>query len=87
MRLISADRLRTFVGPEEDKKISGRKLARRIGKHPSFVDHLLSGRCRSCKPETAVDIAEVLGVPLSILFHDSMSTDSGHVATTEGQAA
>lgn len=68
MQLISSDRLRAFVGPEPDKKMSGRRLARYIDKHPSFIDHLLNERTKSCKPRTAELIAEALGVPLDILF-------------------
>jgi len=87
MRLISPDRLRAFVGPEPDKKISGRKLALRIGKHPSMIDHLLSGRCTSCKQSTAVEISEVLGVPLEILFDPKMPTSTRRTANTKGTAA
>lgn len=68
MRLVSADRLRSFVGPEPEKKMSGRKLARYADVHPSFVDHLLSGRRRSCTPKVAERFAEALEVPLDILF-------------------
>lgn len=68
MQLISAERLRSFVGPEPEKKMSGRRLARAIDVHPSFIDHLLSARSRSCKPVTAQRIAEALDVPLDILF-------------------
>jgi len=68
MRLRSAELLRAFVGPEPSKKLSGRRLARAIGCHPSFVDHLLSGRRRSCTPVIARRISEVLEVPLEILF-------------------
>lgn len=68
MQLVSPDRLRAFVGPEPDKKMSGRRLARYIDKHPSFIDHLLHGRTKSCKPRTAELISEALGVPLDILF-------------------
>lgn len=68
MQLISAERLRSFVGPEPEKKMSGRRLARAIEKHASFIDHLLSGRSKSCKPVTAQRIAEALDVPLEILF-------------------
>lgn len=68
MKLVSAERLRSFVGPEGDKKMSGRRLARSIGCHPSFIDHLLSGRRRSCEVVTARRIAEALEVPLEILF-------------------
>lgn len=76
MRLISPDRLRAFVGDprkEPSKKISGRRLARAAGTHPSYIDHLLSGRCRTAKPVTAHRIAEVLGVPVELLF-DEMNT-------------
>lgn len=68
MQLVSAERLRSFVGPEPDKKMSAVVLARYIGKHPSFINHLTSGRRSSCKPQTATRIAGVLGVPLEILF-------------------
>lgn len=68
MKLISAERLRAFVGPEPEKKMSGRRLARAIGKHPSFIDHLLAGRSTTCLPVTAHRIAEALDVPLEILF-------------------
>lgn len=68
MQLISSDRLRAFVGPEPDKKMSARRLARAIEKHPSFIDHLLAGRSKTCKPLTAERIAEALEVPLTALF-------------------
>lgn len=76
MQLISAERLRSFVGPEREKKMSGRRLARAIEKHPSFIDHLLSGRSKSCKPVTAQRIAEALGVPLEILFMPETASSS-----------
>lgn len=72
MQLISKDLLRAFVGPEPEKKMSGRRLARYIDKHPSFVDHLLAGRSKSCLPKTAEHIAEALGVPLDVLFVTSI---------------
>lgn len=74
MRLASKDRLRAFVGPEAGKKMSARTLARYAGVHPSFIDHLTSGRRRSCEPATAQRIAEALGVPLDILFDVQVSS-------------
>lgn len=68
MRLISRERLAAFVGPESHKKMSQRRLARYAGKHPSFINHLTSGRRTSCEPRTAELIAEALGVPLELLF-------------------
>jgi hypothetical protein len=75
MKLTSSEILRAFVGPEESKKISGRKLARAAGCHPSFIDHLLTGRRKSCTPVMASRIAEVLGVPVEILFAPSIPRD------------
>lgn len=68
MRLISRERLAAFVGPEPDKKMSQRRLARYAGVHPSFINHLTSGRRKSCEPRTAELIAEALEVPLDVLF-------------------
>lgn len=68
MKLIARERLKVLVGPEPGKKMSGRRLARYIDKHPSFIDHLLAGRSTSCKPQTAQRIAEALDIPLEFLF-------------------
>lgn len=68
MKLVSSERLRSFIGPEPEKKMSGRRLARMVGVHPSFIDHLLSGRRRSATPLVAQHIAEALEVPLDVLF-------------------
>lgn len=72
MKLISKERLRSFVGPEPSKKMSARRLARCIQKHHSFIDHLLAGRKTTCEPRTAHRIAEALEVPLEILFDPSI---------------
>lgn len=74
MQLVSSELLRAFVGPEPHKKMSGRRLARYIDKHPSFVDHLLAGRSKSCLPKTAQHIAEALDVPLDVLFVPAIPT-------------
>jgi transcriptional regulator with XRE-family HTH domain len=74
MQLVSKERLRSFVGPEPEKKMSGRRLARAIDVHTSFIDHLMSGRRTSCKPVTAQRIAEALDVPLDILFVPSTAS-------------
>lgn len=80
MRLISPDRLRSFVGPEPSKKMSGRRLARYIEVHPSFIDHLLSGRRKSCNTRTGERIAEALDVPLDILFVPTAPSNTGQTA-------
>lgn len=75
MKVISAERLRSFVGPEPEKKMSGRRLARAIGKTPGTVDHLLAGRMKSCEPKTAHRIAEALEVPWDLLFMPTTPSD------------
>lgn len=74
MKLRSAALLRALVGPEKDKVMSGRKLARYADVHPSFIDHLLHERRRGCEPLTADRIAEALGVPTEVLFEEKVST-------------
>lgn len=81
MRLHSTERLRAFVGPEPDKKVSQRKLARYVGVHESFINHLTSGRRRSCTTLVAERIAEVVGVPVDILF--VVETPSNDVISTK----
>lgn len=85
MKLVSAERLRSFIGTEPEKKMSGRKLARYSGVHPSFIDHLLAGRRNSCEPRTAERIAEALQVPLDVLFVPKQS--SAGQSRTKRQAA
>lgn len=83
MKLTSREVLRAFVGdPMKDpaKKMSARRLARCAGVHPSFIDHLLSGRRVSCEPATAERIAEALGIPWSVLFVSNEPTASRSAA-------
>lgn len=75
MRLQSIELLRAFVGPEANKKMSQRKLARYAGVHDSFINHLTSGRRTSCTPAVARRIAEALEVPLEVLFVPSTSSN------------
>ncbi|UUG69898.1 cro protein [Gordonia phage Morkie] len=74
MKLRSPQLLKAFVGPEPDKKMSARQLARAIEKHPSFINHLTTGRSSSCTPKTADRIAGALGVPTDILFEERLPT-------------
>jgi len=74
MRLRSADLLKAVVGPEREKKMSARQLARAAGTHPSFINHLTSGRSSSCTPKVAHRISDALGVPTDFLFEERVST-------------
>lgn len=74
VQLRSATLLRALVGPEPEKLMSARKLAAKIGKHPSFVGHLLTGYRNTCTVDTAQRIAAALGVKPTTLFQRATST-------------
>lgn len=87
MKLRSAELLRALVGPEPDKKMSRRELARAIGKHPSFIDHLTSGRRSSCLPVTADRISRALGLPTEVLFEERLPTGKPEIGKRKAVAA
>lgn len=80
MRLASKERFKTLVYTKEDmeairmgkpvdfRKISQRKLAKRVDVHPSFINHLVSGYRTDCTTEVAERIAEVFGLDVTVLF-------------------
>jgi len=79
MRLVSREALRAYLITQKDidayksgapipHKMTQRGLAARVGVHPSFINHLTSGRRKCLEPETAERIAEVLGAPVEALF-------------------
>jgi hypothetical protein len=74
MKLRSAQLLRAVVGPEPEKKMSARELARAVGKSPGFINHLTTGRRDSCLPLTADRISKALGVPTEFLFDERLPT-------------
>lgn len=74
MKLRSAQLLRAVVGPEPDKKMSARQLARAVEVHPSFINHLTAERTSSCTPKIADRIADALGVPTEFLFEERVSS-------------
>ncbi|WHU45169.1 helix-turn-helix transcriptional regulator [Gordonia sp. L191] len=78
MKLRSPQLLQAFIGPEPDKKMSARQLARSVEVHPSFINHLTSGRSASCTPKVADRIAGALGVPTEVLFEARVSTTEQH---------
>lgn len=74
MKLRSPQLLQAFIGPEPDKKMSGRQLARAVEVHPSFINHLTAGRSSSCTPKVADRIAGALGVPTDVLFEERVTS-------------
>lgn len=75
MRLRSVQLLKAFVGPEPDKKLSARQLARTAAVHPSFINHLTAGRTASCTPRVADRISDALGIPTDVLFEERVSSN------------
>ncbi|OCB09339.1 hypothetical protein A5717_26275 [Mycolicibacterium porcinum] len=70
---VKRDVLRAMI-QGEDSTTSGRQVARYSGVHPSFIDHLLSGRRSSCTPQVADRIAEALRVPTGVLFDEVLTS-------------
>ncbi|TDH57519.1 XRE family transcriptional regulator [Mycobacterium eburneum] len=87
MKLRSAELLRAFVGPQPEKKMSARQLARSVDTHNSFIDHLLSGRRSSCLPVTADRIAQALGVPTDVLFEERVPSAERAIAKSKATPA
>lgn len=87
MKLRTAEILRAFVGPGPEKKMSARRLARYAEVHPSFIDHLLAGRRRSCEPKTANRIAEALELPVEVLFEVHATTTKQKTAKSRAESA
>ena len=52
---------------------TGYALAKKAGVLPGTVNHLLSGKRSTCRPETAHAIEETLGCPPGFLFVPKMS--------------
>ncbi|GLU58622.1 hypothetical protein Pure05_01180 [Paenarthrobacter ureafaciens] len=81
MRLKNRDLLRAMVIVQEDvdkarktgrpvppSKIPQRALAEMSGVTGGFINHLTSGRRKSCEPKTAERISGALQIPVDVLF-------------------
>lgn len=80
MRITNLEHFRNFIVMKEDvealragksipkHKMPQRKLADSARVDPSFINHLSSGRRKSCSPAVAMRICEALNLPLSLLF-------------------
>lgn len=68
VELRSAQCLRALMDQES---VSLGMLAEAVGVHRSFISHLVSGRSPGCLPERAARIAQVLDVPVDLLFRES----------------
>jgi transcriptional regulator with XRE-family HTH domain len=84
MQLRSAETLRALT---KQAHLSYRNVADGADCSYGFIGHLAGGRKTSCTPELATRIAEVLEVPLDVLFTPSSSADSGRTARRVQTAA
>lgn len=76
MRLISVETLEALM---RQKDFNGSRLARYAGCSRQFISQLTTGRKHTCTPKLAVNIAEALDVPLSVLFVPSVSTEAARI--------
>lgn len=70
MRLTSRATLLALMADKRHgpNGMSQSRLARYGGCSRGFINHLTTGRKNSCTEKLACDIAEALGVPVSVLF-------------------
>lgn len=83
MLIKSKENLR---GKLASKKISQRKLAECIGVHPSFINHLTSGRQTKCTPFVAERIAAVLEIPVGELFSAQEPSKTRRTPASQAEA-
>jgi transcriptional regulator with XRE-family HTH domain len=78
MRLEDPEKLRAGM---KLRGVSHRDLARMADCTKGTVDHLVSGRMRSCTPQLAERIAQALGLPTEMLsFVPKSSVSNGRIA-------
>lgn len=75
MKLKSGATLRALM--DQNGK-SLRDVARYAERHWTFIGQLVREERRTCKPEVAERIADLLNVPLDVLFEPSMSISETH---------
>jgi transcriptional regulator with XRE-family HTH domain len=83
MRLQSGNTLQALI---EQRGMNQSRLAEAAGCSRSFVNGLCSGQRRSCTDELAGRIAEVLQVPLDVLFAPTQSPAWGSNVSKVGVA-
>jgi transcriptional regulator with XRE-family HTH domain len=81
MRLQSGNTLQALI---EQRGLNQSRLAEAAGCSRSFINGLCSGQRRSCTDELAARIAEVLLVPLDVLFAPNKSPIWGSAVSKVG---
>lgn len=72
MKVNSPDALAELM---KEKRIGYDRMARYAGVSKGFISHLAKGRRTTCTPLVGARIAESLGVPYSLLFTVTSSTE------------
>lgn len=84
MRLKSGKTLRALMD-QHGKSLDD--VARYTDRSKGFISHLTAGRCHTCRPEVAERIADLLEVPLEVLFEVSVSTNMRTDGKRRGRTA
>ena len=84
MRLQSGATLQALI---EQRGLNQSRLAEAAGCSRSFINGLCSGQRRSCTDELAARIAEVVQVPVEVLFVPNESPISGYSVSKVGVVA
>ena len=84
MRLQSGATLQALI---EQRGLNQSRLAEAAGCSRSFINGLCSGQRRSCTDELAARIAEVVQVPVGVLFAPTESPGSGYSVSKVGVTA
>lgn len=84
MKLRSGATLRALM--DQNGK-SLRDVARYADRHWTFIGQLVREERKTCKPEVAQHIADLLNVPLDVLFDVSLSSTEGHGVKQQGRKA
>lgn len=83
MRLQSGETLAALI---RQRGLNQSRLAAAAGCSPSFVNGLCLGTKSSCSDPLAQRIAEVLGVPVDVLFAPTASRDTVYGHQSHGTA-
>lgn len=82
MRLKSGNTLRALM---EQQGKSFADVGRYAGRDRSFIWQLVDGRRSTCKPEVASRIADLLDVPVGVLFDPKSSPAGSKIVAHRGR--
>lgn len=85
MVVKDADLIRRLMATHQPVPITARQMAKDMGwKSHTYMNRILTGEVRTVKPDAAVKIAWLLGVPVDVIF---MTRASGNAVQSVRQSA